>query len=33
MHEVAEGELEKIARLTVIFSHTDKLEIPELANA
>ena len=33
MHEVAEGELEKISRPMVIFSHTNEIEIPELTNA
>ena len=33
MHDVAEGELDAIARPTVLFSHTDELEIPELADA
>ena len=33
MHEVLEGELDTITRPTVLFSHTDELEIPELTNA
>ena len=33
MHEVVEGELDAIAQPTVLFSHTDELKIPELANA
>ena len=33
MHEVSEGELDAIARLTVILSHTDELKILELADA
>ena len=33
MHELLEGELNTNARPTVIFSHTDELEIPELADA
>ena len=31
MHEVAEGELCTIAQPTVLFSHTNELEIPELS--
>ena len=31
--EVSEGELDTIARPTVLLSHTDELEIPELADA
>ena len=33
MHEIAEGELDTTARPTVLFSHTDELEIQELAVA
>ena len=33
MHEVLEGEIDAIVRPTVLFSHTDELEIPELAEA
>ena len=33
MQEVAEGELDTTARPTVLFSHTDELEIQELAVA
>ena len=33
MHEALEGELDAIARPTVIFSHTDKLKIPKLVDA
>ena len=33
IHEVSEGELNGIARPTVLFYHTDDLEIPELADA
>ena len=33
MHEVSEGEIDAIVRPMVIFSHTDELEIPELAEA
>ena len=33
MHEVSEGELDAIARLTVILSHTNELKILELADA
>ena len=33
MHKVSEGDLDSIARPTVIFSHTEDLEIPELADA
>ena len=33
MHEVSEGELNAIAWPRVIFSYTNKIEIPELANA
>ena len=33
MHEVAEGELDAIARPTVLFSRTNELKIPELTNA
>ena len=32
MHEVAEGELVKIARPTVLFSRINELEIPDLDN-
>ena len=32
-HEVSEGDLDAIARPTVLFSHTDKLKIPELDNS
>ena len=33
MHEVAEGELIKLTRTTVIFYRIDKLKLPELDNA
>ena len=33
MHEVAEGDLNAILQPTVLLSHTDKLKIPELADA
>ena len=33
MQEVLEGELNTISRPTVIFSHTDKLKILELADS
>ena len=33
MHEVVDGELNAIARPTVVLSHTDEIEIPELADA
>ena len=33
MHEFLEGELDAIAQPTVIFFHTDELEIPELSDA
>ena len=32
MHEVSEGEINEIARPTVLFSHTDELKIPELTD-
>ena len=32
IHEVLEGEIDDIVWTTVIFSHTDKLKIPELSN-
>ena len=33
MHEVLECELNSIAQPTVLFSHTNELEIPELVDA
>ena len=33
IHEVLEGELDAITRPTVLFSHTNELEIPDLADA
>ena len=33
MHEVAEDEMDTTTRPTVLFSHTDELNIPELADA
>ena len=33
MHEVAEVDLVKIARSTVMFSRIDEIEIPDLADA
>ena len=33
MHEVLEGELDVIARPTVLFSHREEIEITELADA
>ena len=33
MHEVLEGYFDAIAHPTVLFSHTNELKIPELANA
>ena len=33
MHEVLEGELNAIAQTMVLFSHTNELKIPELANS
>ena len=33
MHEVLKGEIDAISLSTVLFSHTDELKIPELANA
>ena len=32
MHKVSEGDIDAISRPTVIFSHTDELEIPKLAD-
>ena len=32
MHKFLEGDIDAIKRPTVLFSHTDELEIPELAN-
>ena len=33
IHEVAESELVKLAQQTVLFSHIDELELPELSDA
>ena len=33
MHEVLEGDIDAIAQRTVLYSHTNELKIPELANA
>ena len=33
MHEVLEGDIDTIVRPTLLFSHTNELKIPELANA
>ena len=33
IHEVSEGDIDAIARPTVLFSHTNELKIPELVNA
>ena len=33
MHEVSEGEIDTIVQPIVLFYHTNKFEIPELADA
>ena len=33
IHKVSEGEIDAIVRPTVLFSHNDKLKIPELVDA
>ena len=33
MHKISEREINVITRPTVLFSHTDEIKIPELANA